>query len=113
MPENNSNRNVVLREERIAGDYRYLGAEINKDGDLVIEGQDLGPTVKALLGDIEYEWCWTIKAQDIHLIKQALKEDGDILVMLKRRFSGENSSKLSDFLQNQGIPFESWSRIGD
>ena len=45
----------VLREERKAGDYRFLGAEIKENGDLLFKGQDLGAGVEEAFGSTEYE----------------------------------------------------------
>lgn len=46
---------VVLRDMRDARGSRYLGASIKANGDLVIEGQDLGPAVEEFFGVSEYE----------------------------------------------------------
>ena len=104
---------VTLREERTKGDYRFLGAELKENGDLVIEGQDLGNGVKCAFGCVEYEWCWTIKANDIPLFKKAIGSEKEILEILETYFSREKASGLYEFMQNNKIPFDSWSRIGD
>jgi hypothetical protein len=39
---------------------------------VLIEGQDLGPTVSKLMGDLEYEWTGTIAAADVPLLVAAL-----------------------------------------
>ncbi|MDA2933981.1 hypothetical protein MYX82_06520 [Acidobacteria bacterium AH-259-D05] len=40
-----------------------LTAEINSDGELVLSGQDLGPRVEELWGDMDYEY-WTTVPSD-------------------------------------------------
>lgn len=104
---------VVLREQRREGDYRYLGAEIKENGDLYMEGQDLGSGVEEAFGCREYEWCWTVKAQDIEKLKIAIGSEGEILDLLKKHFSNEKAAGLYKFMRDHDIPFESWSRIGD
>lgn len=104
---------VVLREERKKGDYRYLGAEIKSSGNLVFEGQDLGQSVEALYGAMEYEWYWTVKKENIGIFEKALGSSGNVLESLQNMFSGKNASGILEFMQDNEIPFESWSRIGD
>lgn len=104
---------IILREEQFVDDYRYLGVELNKDGDLVFEGQDLGKSVKEYYGSIEYEWIWTIKAKDILLFENAMGKHGNLLRNIEQEFSGEKAKDLYEFLQKNKIPFESWHRIGD
>jgi hypothetical protein len=104
---------VILREERNGRDYRYLGAELKASGDLVVEGQDLGPAVERILGSIEYEWRWTVRAASVPLLEQALGCGPDILAALKQQFGHDRADDLLGFLRLNNIPFEAWSRIGD
>lgn len=106
-------KKVVLRNEKTANDYRYLSAEIKENGNLVFEGQDLGSGVEGAFSSSEYEWYWTIKSDDIHLFKNAMGTNGNILTELKQTFSNENAAELYEFMNSNNIPFESWSRIGD
>jgi len=104
---------IILREKKDNDDYQYLGVELNQEGDMVFIGQDLGKFVKEYYGCIEYEWIWTIKANDILQLKQALGTKGDILNTIKSEFSGNKSYGLIDFLKKNEIPYEEWHRIGD
>lgn len=106
-------KKLILRQEQSKSNYRYLGAEIKANGDLVFEGQDLGSEVEGALGASEYEWCWTVKAVDIQNFQDSLGSGSNILKSLKKNFSGQNAAKLYEFMQENGIPFESYSRIGD
>ncbi|GAA5139285.1 hypothetical protein [Alloalcanivorax gelatiniphagus] len=90
-----------------------LGVTRQKNGDLVFEGQDLGQGVRDAFGCAEYQWRWTIKAPDVKTLEAALGGKHDALELLRRHFSDANASGLYGFLQEHGIPFESWSRIGD
>ena len=80
----------------------------------MIEGQDLGAGVERIFGFREYEWVWTIKQADFPALSAALSETGgDVVAALARRFSGPDAAHLCSFLTDSGIPFETWSRIGD
>ena len=106
-------KEVILRQERSKTDSRYLGAKLKENGDLVFEGQDLGSGVEEVFGASEYEWYWTVKAVDIPKFRSAIGSSSNILKSLKRDFSGHNAAKLYEFMQDHGIPFESYSRVGD
>lgn len=106
-------RTVVLRHSRDAGGSRHLEARLNEAGDLVIEGQDLGPAVEEFFGSREYEWIWTVKAADLAGLRRSLPEQGELLELLARLFSGDDAGRLKDFLEKNAIPHQTWSRLGD
>ena len=106
-------KSIILRQENQVDDYRFLGAEINSNGDLLIKGQDIGSGVESVFGFREYEWCWTIQAVNIAKFEQAITGDGEILELLEKHFSQEKAAGLQQFLQKHENPFESWSRVGD
>jgi hypothetical protein len=106
-------KKVTLREERRSGNYRFLGVEIKKNGDLVFEGQDLGKSVEGAFGCTEYEWYWTVKEHDIPKLQKAIGGKGNILSLLEKKFSNEKAASLYEFMQKHNIPFETWSCIGD
>ena len=106
-------KKVILREERKSGDYRFLRAEIKENGDLVFEGHDLGSGVEGTFGYTEYEWYWTVKASDIPKLQKAIGGKGGILKLLEQNFSNDKAADLCTFMQDNDVPFESWSRIGD
>ena len=56
---------VSLRRTSDAGGSRYLDASIKPNGNLVIEGQDLGPAVDEFFGVTEYVWNRTIAADTV------------------------------------------------
>lgn len=105
--------NVILRNQRDEYGLRYLDATLNEDGDIVIEGQDLGKGVEEAFGCSEYEWTWIIKSENVHLLKDALGGKEDVLDTLEKEYSDINASKLYEFLENNKIPIEGYSRIGD
>lgn len=110
-----SERRRTLRATSEASGSRHLEAYINADGDLVIEGQDLGAGVKEFFGVHEYEWEWTVRSHDVPRLLAALDatQEDDVLERLAIEFSGEAASDVRPFLERNGVPFEAWSRLGD
>ena len=104
---------VVLRDIDDAQGIRYLEASLSSDGELRIEGQDLGSGVEEIFGLREYEWVWTVRAHNVPKLLRALGAKSDVLSALSERFTGERADELMPFLDSQGIPYEVWSRIGD
>lgn len=104
---------VILRDEQTKGDSRYLSASYSINGDLKIEGQDLGRAVKGVFGCSEYEWAWTIARPNLPKLAEALDAKSNLLGALKGRFSGPAAANLATFLEENEIPYESWSRVGD
>jgi hypothetical protein len=110
-------RKILLRSTRDASGSRNLWAKINAEGDLVIEGQDLGSGVSEFWGpgNTEYEWDWTIRKESLPKLVAELGggEDGDVLSLLAARFFGDAAAEIESFLKAHEIPFEFWSRVGD
>lgn len=104
---------VVLRDTRDADGSRRLVARLVANGDLVIEGQDLGDAVERAFGAREYEWTWTIAASELATLRAALGIDDDLLPALQRRFGGAAAAGLGRFLEAHGIRVSGWSRTGD
>lgn len=113
---------AVLRDERTPTDLRSLTARLGTDGDLIVEGHDLGSGVESVFGYREYEWSVTVAAADIPKLVAALRgrrslfggrRRHGLLSALRRRFSGDNARKLEPFLKERGIPYAFWNRIGD
>ncbi len=99
---------VVLRDERSGLDRRVLSVYIDQKGNLVIEGQDLGPRTAPVSSDGEYEWFRTIRKQDLPRLLLALggEPEADLLGLLKTRWSGEASYELEQTIADAGIPSE-------
>ena len=110
-----TNRSITLRHSHDVLGSQYLGASISADGTLTIEGQDIGDGVERIFGtgNREYEWTWTIESKDIAELKSALESGDDVLVALAERFSNDAAAELQPFLDEHGIHYECWSRIGD
>jgi len=104
---------VVLRQEKSQNDSRFLSASLTADGDLKIEGQDIGDSVREIFASAEYEWAWTVRASALPALKQALGNPNDLLKALEKEFSAQNAARLLSFLEDHEIPYETWSRTGD
>lgn len=81
---------VVLLEERIGEDWRFLSASVNSSGNLVLEGHDLGPTVKQFWPDDEYEYWRQVDSANVpkvllELIKDRFKSEGEFAQWLKTK----------------------------
>ena len=124
-------KKVQLYEER-GETSRYIDAEITKDGDLVMTGQDLGKLPKEFWGDSDYEFFVYIPAKhkdDVHRVLlekfhsdnpsvvnqfEDLKSIDDvILALLQKLYAGNPKAvdQFKDFMRSQGIPaeFDSWA----
>ncbi len=107
-------RSAVLRSTSDGLGTRHLQASLWPDGTLRIEGQDLGGGVRQFFGSDfdEYEWAWTIRSEDVPQLVDALAAGDDVLAALRLRFLGEAAAGLQPFLDEHGIPYETWSRVG-
>jgi hypothetical protein len=105
---------MTLRDARDEDGRRQLSASLKGDGTLLIEGQDLGPGVERFFGpgQTEYEWAWIIQPPGVRALQLALASD-DVLAALRDRFSGDAAAGLQRFLEDNGIPYEPWSRVGE
>ena len=106
---------VVLRHLRDAAGLRHLGATLTAEGHVQIEGQDLGRGVEAFWGKgfREYEYCFTIQAADVPALLAALGAEADVLDALRHRFADPKRSGPKAFLDEHGVPYTFWSRVGD
>ncbi|MEX0666658.1 MAG: hypothetical protein WD598_18055 [Acidimicrobiia bacterium] len=110
MPES---KKVQLRSERSERDTRNLWAYCDAEGNLHIDGQDLGPATAMVSSDGEYEWFHTIAAEHVPRVLALLggEPGSNILELLKERFCGENSYELERRLRESDIPMDlhTWS----
>jgi hypothetical protein len=109
----------VLRSVRDEGGVRHLEARLNAAGDMVVEGQDLGPAVEAAFGSgiREYEWMHTVRAEHLpQLVDELGGAPGeDVLDVLDRNCRGSDAGRLEALVSPQTgtVPAEFWSRVGD
>ena len=81
-------------------------AGIGEDGELHIDGQDLGPGTAMVSSDGEYEWYQTVAASDVSRVAALLGvEPGESLLdVLEREWTGDRSYELEERLRGSGIP---------
>lgn len=104
-------RSVVLLNQTLHdGSRLHLSATLDSDGDLLIEGQDLGPVTKPVSPDGEYEYCYTIHAVDVPTLITALggSTGEDVLELLQARWAGGKSYGLGEAIRGSGVRFDFW-----
>ena len=104
---------VILRQTKDKLGSRYLEARLEPSGDVVIDGQDLGGVEIFGAGIREYEYAWTIRAVDVPKLAKALGTADNVLGALQSQYSDDKAAGLFSFLEEQGIPVETWSRHGE
>ncbi len=94
-------KKITLRESRTKTDISILEAMINDDGDLAIEGYDLGEAPREFWGDSDYEYGRVIKKE----------YKGKMLrLLIEQRFSCDSDFK--EWLDEKRIPGKSRQEIG-
>jgi len=105
----------VFDERRDADGTYYRAVHLNEDGSLTIEGHDVGPGVEAIFGDgcTEYEFERTLDIDAVRQLREALGigAESPLLTLLKSRF--KTTAAIEDFVDDEKIPAEFWSRIGE
>ena len=103
---------VSMRQLRREDLRSFLDAGINEDGDLVLEGQDLGEFVEQAMGTDEYEYAKTYAKSTFPAILEALGEPAgsDILEVIAARWCGDEVSfEFERRLEKAGIPRDLWT----
>ena len=114
-------KTVRLLEER-GETSRFVDAEIEAGGDLVVSAQDVGKAPLEWWGDSDYEFWVTVASKDQGRLLQALRqrsreegvsqpvesggEDAALLALLEHFYSGHFHAvdEFRDFLETRGIP---------
>jgi hypothetical protein len=104
---------VLLRQIRDKDGSQTLHASLAENGDLVLEGQDLGDGVERIFGAREYEYALTVRAAAVPALRQALGVEGDLLHALQAAFTDPAVIGAAAFLNAHSIPYELWTRVGD
>jgi hypothetical protein len=104
---------VVLLDEWLDGESRHVTAKLNEDGNLVISGQDIGPSVERIFGSDEYEYAHTIPAAHIAAFFELLgaRQVTDILGAIDH-FGRGRYLEIVDALEEakKTMPIGFWSR---
>ena len=105
---------VVLLDEWLDGESRHVIAKLTGDGNLVISGQDIGPSVERIFGSDEYEYSHTIPAAYIAAFFELLgaRQVTDVLGAIDH-FGRRRYSEISDALEvaKAIMPIGFWSRF--
>ena len=98
---------MTLHDESLGGDRRSLCAYLEQ-GNLHLEGQDLGPGTALVSGEGECEWRRTIGAEHMSPLLALLggAPGNDLRELLEQRWSGPNSYELERLLRECDIPME-------
>lgn len=105
----------MLSEVNDAKGVSARWVRLTDEGDLLVEGQDLGPGVELFFGAQEYEFARTVRAADVPALRRALHldDEDDLLAALLERYDGKGTSELEQLIQDAGVPSQFWSRVGD
>ncbi len=101
-------RSVTLLDEcRADSSSLHLIAVLERSGDLRLEGQDLGPVTAPISPDGEYEYFYTIRADDVPALVTALggAPSDNILDLLEQRWADQHSYQLGRTIRDSGVPF--------
>ena len=101
-------RTVVLRDERDGRDSRHLAVRLTADGDLRVDGLDIGPTTAELTGGDEYEWTTMVRAEHLAGLVALLGGDpgAGLLGLLAERYTGPSAYDLEQILSGGAVPIE-------
>lgn len=101
-------RVICLRAERDGPDRRNLSAYLDTEGNLHIDGQDIGPRTAPVSADGEYEWFETVRATYVPQLVELLGGEAgdDVLDLLELRYRDAGSYDLEDLLSDDDIPVE-------
>lgn len=104
---------VVLLDEWLDGESRHVTAKLTEDGNLVISGQDIGPSVERIFGSDEYEYSHTIPAAYIAAFFELLgaRQVTDVLGAIDH-FGRGRYLEIVDALEKAKkiMPIQFWSR---
>ncbi len=93
-------KSITLRLDRTERDFSTLEAMIDDDGDLLLEGYDLGEAPRKFWGDDDYEYWWIIKKKHKNKI---------LRLLAKEQF--DTDSDFRNWLEEKCIPGESLRTI--
>jgi hypothetical protein len=110
-------RTVVLRDQHDEEQHRSLWAFLEPNGNFVIDGQDLGPSVEGFFGKgiREYEWKRTVLAAEVPRLLELLgaRAGTDPLEALEAWLRAHDPSRLERLIEAHDFTRIFWSRAGD
>ena len=94
--------NITIRNEQSETGSSILSAAIDKSGNFIMEGQDLGEAVEKLRGCFEYEH---------KLVVDEFLKDRMLLFLIQDRFT--DAPALIEWLKAKDINYRFYKRRGD
>jgi hypothetical protein len=94
------------------GGQRNVWLRHTKDGGLILEGQDLGGSVRGVFGGGEYEWAWALTAQQLPKLLDGLGLQANSATLLEDvagRLQELERSELQERFKTAGAQF--WSHV--
>ena len=95
---------IEIAQQKKAGTDIFIRVSLRDDGGVRFEGQDIGDSVKEILGDDDYEYWVDVPASETGRV---------LLLLLKEKYNG-NIQAVTDFrsfCESNGIPhqFSTWT----
>ncbi len=84
---------------------------MDDQGNLHIDGQDLGPKTAPVSDDGEYKWFKTVRAEDVPKVVTLLggRTEDDVLDLLEARYCGAASYELEKRLRESDIEVKTFT----
>ena len=75
----------------------HIDVRIEKSGDLLFSGQDIGDAPEEIFGDLDYEYWLTVPAAE---------KDKLLLALIEKHYAGNATviSELREFMESKQIP---------
>jgi len=97
------------------GGRRYVWLRLTKEGNLILEGQDLGWAVDKFWGTSEYEWAWSLHPERLAFFLELLgvdaSEPADLLQSIGAALNSLDRTEIQKMFEAAGATF--WSRAGN
>jgi hypothetical protein len=91
-----------------------IAAYFDEDGNLIIDGYDIGTIVEDIFGDSDYEYTTTIHRDDLEQLNVAfglpIGSREEMLLFLKTHYNSNACySQIQNYLTQHDIPFDKFS----
>jgi len=97
------------------GGTRYVWLRLTSEGNLILEGQDLGGAVDKFWGASEYEWAWSLHPERLGFFLESLgmdaSEPANLLNSIGAALNVLDRTEIEKMFEAAGATF--WSRAGD
>lgn len=105
---------VTLYTSKNSGIKVSMKIYFNEDHQLIFDGYDIGTIVKDLMGDVDYEYYYTIEPNAVRQLAHVLGvnpfEKSIILQEIKKRFYENDAySKFGDFMKKHKIKYNQFT----